>query len=163
MKQQYVVHQYKAFLSIKIANSTHIISPPQAWAQPAPDRRRWRSEEPAWPASAPRRCSAGFSPAQPASSKLWGSEQAPHVAPSIQKPTSLVRAWTIGTHTLFGLLKEFSSMTLPDVRTVAVDPSALTLAPSPLVETVRLTVSDPKFTTCTAEATWERNTFSRAG
>ena len=60
----------------------------------------------------------------------------------------------IGTQTLFGLLKEFSSITLPDVRTVAVDPSALTLAFSPLVEIVRLTVSDPKFTTCT-EASWD--------
>jgi len=54
----------------------------------------------------------------------------------------------IGTQTLFGLLKEFSSITLPDVRTVAVDPSELILASSPLVEIVRLTVFDPKFTTC---------------
>lgn len=49
-------------------------------------------------------------------------------------------------------------MTLPDVRTVAVDPSALTLAPSPLVETVRLTVSDPKFTTCTQQKPLENET-----
>jgi hypothetical protein len=50
--------------------------------------------------------------------------------------------------TLIGLLKEFSSITFPDVRTVAVDPRALTLAWSPVVEIVRLTASDPKFTTC---------------
>jgi hypothetical protein len=54
-----------------------------------------------------------------------------------------------GQITLVGLLKEFSSITLPDVRTVAVDPRALTLAWSPLVEILRLTASDPKFTTCT--------------
>jgi hypothetical protein len=51
--------------------------------------------------------------------------------------------------TLFGLLKEFSSITLLDVITVAVEPKALTLAWSPLVEIVRFTASDPKLTTCT--------------
>ena len=50
---------------------------------------------------------------------------------------------------MVGLLKEFSSITFADVRTVAVDPTALTLAWSPLVEIVRVTASDPKFITCT--------------
>jgi hypothetical protein len=54
-----------------------------------------------------------------------------------------------GKFTLVGLLKEFSSITSADVRTVAVDPRALILAWSPLVEIVRVTASDPKFMTCT--------------
>ena len=49
---------------------------------------------------------------------------------------------------MVGLLKEFSSITFADVRTVAVDPRALILAWSPLVEIVRVTASDPKFITC---------------
>jgi hypothetical protein len=59
-------------------------------------------------------------------------------------PTHKQRWYT----TLVGLLKEFSSITLLEVRTVAFDPSALMLAWSPVAEIVRLTLSDPKFTIC---------------
>lgn len=52
---------------------------------------------------------------------------------------------------MFGLLKEFSSITLVDVRTVAVDCSTSMLDSSPFVEIVTLAASDSKFTICSAQ------------
>ena len=129
-------------------------SPRQAWTEPAQCRTRRRSVQRVWPASVLQRCAAGLSQAQPALSII--SKIRLQMSSSQENDTKTNnRLYTLQpTHkqkwyiTLFGLLKVFSSITLLDVRTVAFDPSALMLAWSPVVEIVRLTVSDPKFTIC---------------
>lgn len=127
----------------------------RVWTGPARDRMKWTSEEQAWLASVLQRCAAGLSPAQPALfivQALTSVELQDHEMTTIKLYTlrcirfKREHRWYT---TLFGLLNEFSSITLLDVRTVAVDPSALTLAWSPFAETLRLTASDPKFTICT--------------
>ena len=112
-----------------------------------------------WGASLTRICSAAFR-----SCLLTGTTctVVSKQALDSDEPQSSNNFWNIARHlighsdarerlliTFSGWLKEFSSITLPDVRTVTVDPTALTLASSQVVEIPTLTACGPKFTICT--------------
>lgn len=82
-------------------------------------------------------------------------------------PRMSVMKW-ISAITFFGSLNEFSSITLPEVSTVFIDPSAwIEFCSNPVMEILRLTVLFTKFTTWIEM--WilhfrtERNLFERKG
>lgn len=154
-------------------------SPLQAWTAPAQGPMQWESEEAAWPASPPQRCAAPSSPAQPAlfiiiqckriGFRLADQNKQQHMQMPCawsyhnwrQQALHFCRTFNVNASsdwcdTLFGLAKEFSSITLSDVRTVAVDPSGLMLSWTPVSEIVRLTASDPKFTICECTNLWDQ-------
>lgn len=150
------------YISIKVQiSSIGRFSPPawQVWTEPEPNRTMWTSVGPAWLACTLLHSAAASSLARPARLFTNYKQTRDSDEPPMQQRMSsehLNKFDLIGHSdikrnliTFSGWLKEFSSITLSDVRTVTVDPTALTLASSPVVAILTITACHPKFTICT--------------